>query len=187
MTFLSVLAIAVALATDACAVSLAIGAAGRSISCVQTARVSGTFGFFQGGMPIVGWLSGNALLDLIGPFDHWIALVILVAIGTRMIISAFRGEPSFRSDPTSGFLLLALAIATSIDALAVGFSLAMARVSVWFPAVIIVAVTAALSGLALRIGYRAGLRWGRWTQIAGGAILCVIGLRILLEHMGGGF
>lgn len=182
----SILAMALALAMDAFAVSLAIGTVRTSPSRAEIARVSSTFGAFQGAMPILGWSFGSALRNLMGAVDHWIAFAILLGIGIRMIASASRASPVLRSDPTRGVVLLGLGIATSIDALAAGFTLAIVQVVIWVPALIIAAVTAALSILALGVGRRAGHRLGRFAEIAGGLVLCAIGLRILIAHLTGG-
>jgi putative Mn2+ efflux pump MntP len=187
MAYTSIVAIAVALAMDAVAVSLAIGVSERDLTRAQAARASLTFGVFQGGMPVLGWFLGGAIVHLISRFDHWVAFVILAAIGVRMIVSGLRGRPTFTSNPTSGMILLGLALATSIDALAVGFSFAMMSVSIWMAAIIIAIVTSVLSAIAMALGRRAGVRWSRWAEIAGGIILCAIGLRIMLEHTAGAF
>ncbi len=186
MSTVSILALSVALALDAFAASLAIGAMSVSISRKRMFRVALTFGGFQGVMPVLGWIFGNVLLGPLSRVDHWIAFAVLVAVGVHMIISALRGRPALSSDPTHGWLLLGLAVATSIDALAAGFSLALVRSSIFLPAVSIGVITAAMSATALCVGRRAGRRLGRWAELAGGITLIVIATQILVRHLSEG-
>jgi putative Mn2+ efflux pump MntP len=186
MDLVPALGLSAGLAMDAFAVSLAIGASRASISRTEIARVAFAFGAFQGAMPVAGWFVGGALLHWIVMWDHWIAFLILAAVGIRMIVGSLRGLPAFRSDPTGGAVLLGLAIATSIDALAAGFSLAMLRSPILAPALMIGGVTFVSCAAALRIGRRAGIALGRWAEGAGGVVLVAIGLNILFGHLRGG-
>lgn len=179
------LVIAVGLAMDAFAVSVAGGAGGRLRQPRSAVRLAFHLGLFQGLMPIIGWYLGSQAVHLVGGFGRWVAFGLLVYIGGRMIASSFKPEDADRSDdtdPSRGWTLVGLSVATSIDALAVGISLAMVGVAIWQPAVIIGVVTAAISLLGIGIGDRVGRRWGSRVEIIGGVLLMIIGLRILVEN-----
>jgi putative Mn2+ efflux pump MntP len=134
-------------------------------------------------MPVIGWLLGSRIAPLIASVDHWIAFGLLAFVGGRMIRSGVGpGEKSYSRDPSRGLTLVMLATATSIDALAIGLSLAMLRVRIWYPSAVIGVVTGGLSLLGLRLGMRLGARFGKGMQVVGGAVLSLIGLRILFSH-----
>lgn len=184
MTFAMILLIAVGMAMDAFAVSLGIGTTRQANLPRPIFRLSFHFGLFQALMPIVGWLAGNTVASLISQFDHWIAMILLAFVGGRMIHSGLRPESeSYRSDPSRGGTLIVLCVATSIDALAIGLSLAMLRVNILYPSVVIGVVTASLSLTGLLIGYKLGTRFGKRMEILGGLILNGIGLRVLITHL----
>jgi putative Mn2+ efflux pump MntP len=184
MGFIEILMIAVGLAMDAFAVSLAAGTSGSAVGPRAAFRLSFHFGLFQFMMPVVGWFLGARIAPLISSVDHWIAFGLLVFVGMRMIRSGFnQGGKVYATDPSRGLTLVVLAIATSIDALAIGLSLAMLRVKIWYPSVVIGVVTSGLSLFGLRVGTRLGARFGKRMEIAGGAILALIGLRMLLSHL----
>ena len=184
MSFWTIGLIAIGLAMDAFAVSLGIGAA-RSASTVRPAfRIFFHFGLFQAGMTLLGWLVGSSIARLIASFDHWIAFALLAWVGIRMIHSGLKpGEEIHRGDPTRGAILIMLCVATSLDALAVGLSLAMLRVNILSAASVIGIVAAGLSLLGLLIGNGLGKRFGKSMEILGGLILIGIGLRILYTHL----
>ncbi|MCK4375621.1 MAG: manganese efflux pump [Candidatus Brocadiae bacterium] len=184
MSILHIFLIAVGLAADAFAVSVAEGVALRKVTREDTLRVALYFGAFQGAMPVVGWLVGHSLRSVVESYDHWVAFGLLMLIGGKMVADALFGfgtaEPR---NPSRGGRLIMLAIATSIDALAVGMSLAMLRVRIWTPAVIIGVVTGLLCATGIQMGDRIGSRLGRWAELGGGIILCLIGARILTDHL----
>ncbi len=184
MTF-TTLVIAVALAMDAFAVAIGTGATLKSVDARQTFRLAWHFGLFQALMPILGWVVGWHVQGLIEAFDHWIAFGLLAFVGVRMIRESLDPDPETpKHDPTRGVTLVMLSVATSIDALAVGLSMAVLRVSVWVPAAIIGVVAALFTVLGLQIGRWAGAagRWGRLAEIGGGLVLVGIGVKILVEH-----
>jgi putative Mn2+ efflux pump MntP len=184
MGFLEILMIAVGLAMDAFAVSLGAGASGRALGGRAVFRLSFHFGLFQFMMPVIGWFLGTRIAPLISSVDHWIAFALLAFVGVRMIRSGFDDcAEMFATDPSWGLTLVMLAVATSIDALAIGLSLAMLRVRIWYPSVVIGVVTGGLSLVGLREGTRLGVRFGKRMEVAGGAILTLIGLRLLLSHL----
>ena len=188
MGWLSILGIAVALAMDAFAVSIAAGVTVRRITNRHVFRIAFHFGLFQFLMPIVGWLAGSAVAEHIQAFDHWIAFGLLGLVGGKMLLDAARsGKDSHGTprDPTRGLTMVALSIATSIDALAVGVSLAILGVSIWAPSVVIGAVAGVLSMIGIRFGARIGPRLRRWADALGGVVLIGIGTRILVLHLQG--
>lgn len=174
--------IALALSIDAFAVSMAAAAAGRVYGIRSVFRLSFHFGLFQFLMPIIGWAAGATLEPLIASFDHWIAFLLLMIVGVRMLIPTDGSKAMQLDDPSRGLLLVTLATATSIDALAVGLSLAMLKVSVWLPSVIIGVVAAAMSLVGIYLGSRMQVRLGRKAEILGGIILIFIAVRIVVEH-----
>ena len=135
-------------------------------------------------MPILGWLAGVGVAPLIASFDHWIAFGLLVLIGVRMISSAFRFEQSNdRRDPSRGVRLIALSVATSIDALAVGLTLAFLGIDIWWPSAAIGFITGSVCVFAIVLGNQLHVRFGRTAEAIGGAVLIAIAIRILVSHL----
>ena len=184
MSFIEIFAIALGLAMDAFAVSLSAGGCGRASGHGAAFRLSLSFGFFQFIMPVIGWYGGIHIASIMEPVDHWIAFGLLAFVGIRMIRAGFDHEfESYQSDPSKGWTLLMLSIATSIDALAVGLSIALLGVSIWYPSIVIGIVAAILSLIGLHLGCRLGERFGKRMEVVGGLILIGIGIRILIEHL----
>ena len=183
MNFLHILLIAVGLAMDALAVSIAEGIALRKVTGTHTLRVSLHFGAFQGAMPIVGWLAGTSLRSFIGAFDHWVAFILLSFIGGKMIVESFSIEDI---RPLVRFrMLIALALVTSIDALAAGLSFSSLDAPILLPAAAIGVITFILSYIGVYLGARLSRveRLERYANLLGGVVLILIGVRILLEHL----
>ncbi len=186
MSIPEILFIAVALAMDAFAVSVAAGTSGLMAGARAKFRLSFHLGFFQFFMPIAGWYAGMHIAPLVSAIDHWVAFFLLSFIGIRMIADAFGDKgKKVKKDPSRGYTLVLLAVATSIDALAVGFSLAMINVDIWYPSVMIGIITAAMSLAGIQLGRFLGHRAGPRMEIAGGAILIVIAVRILASGLSG--
>lgn len=186
MTLITLLGIAVGLAMDAFAVSVTTGIClGCRVRIHHTVRMAFFFGFFQFFMTVLGWGLGTSVAGLIQTFDHWIAFGLLVVIGGKMISDADsdRSGNEGSADPTRGLTLIALSIATSIDALVVGVSLGVLNTGIWQPSVIIGLVAAAFTVAGIRLGCRIGTAVNRWIEILGGVILMLIGAKILLEHV----
>ncbi len=183
MPFYEIFLVALSMAMDAFAVCLVAGSMGQASSPRPVFRLSFHFGLFQFIMPVLGWLAGRTLEPLIRNYDHWVAFGLLAFVGGHMIYAAVRGEEESRPDPSRGWTLVALSVAVSIDALAVGLSLGVLGISVWYPAFIIGLVTGFLSLAALRIGRDFGSRLGRPVEIIGGLVLIAIGLRIVFSHL----
>jgi manganese efflux pump family protein len=179
-----IIGIAFGLAMDAFAVAIAAGLSLRQLHGHQVFRLAFHFGLFQFMMPILGWLAGQTMHRWIAAFDHWVAFALLAFIGGKMFRESFHEERrEAGDDPTRGWLLLTLSIATSIDALAVGLSLAFLRVSIWMPSVVIGVVAATMTALGMTFGSRLGARFGKWAERTGGLVLIGIGLRILVSHL----
>jgi putative Mn2+ efflux pump MntP len=187
MSILSILGIAVALAMDAFAVSIAVGISLKKISARQTFRLSWHFGLFQALMPVLGWWVGSAVQDFVQSWAHWIAFGLLAAVGTNMLREAIQfdhesDEP--RKDSTKGLTMVILSIATSIDALAVGFSMSMLKISIITPAIVIGIVAAAFTITGMHLGKKVAAfqRLSVYAELLGGVVLWGIGLNILYEH-----
>jgi len=179
------LTIAVGLAMDAFAVSVSLGSSVRRVNKRHTLSVALWFGGFQGGMPVLGWLAGQSVRSYVVAWDHWVAFGLLTLIGSKMIVDSLlgRGAAGGAEVPGAGRLLV-LGLATSVDALAVGVSLAMLRVRIWEPAIVIGIVTGVLSALGIELGEHVlGARLGKYAHLAGGAAVCGIGVKILVEHL----
>jgi putative Mn2+ efflux pump MntP len=184
LTLLESLLIALGLAMDAFAVALAAGATGRSVGKRAAFRLSFHFGLFQFLMPVIGWYGGSLFAKRIASVDHWIAFGLLAFIGGRMVKAGAGGPEEVKTgDPSKGMSLIVLSVATSLDALAIGLSIAMLRVSVWYPAVIIGIVAAALTLVGVRVGRHLGLEFGQRMELIGGLVLIGIGVKILVEHL----
>jgi manganese efflux pump family protein len=189
MSLWEVLVVAVGLSMDALAVSLAASASQRAVGGRATFRLAFHFGLFQCLMPILGWLLGTTVAPYIAAFDHWIAMILLGIVGGRMIRSGLSDDEASSEageqprDPSRGLTLIMLSVATSIDALAVGLTLAMLGSNIWQASVIIGLVTGGLSVGAVRIGSRVGQTFGKKMEVVGGLALVAIGLRILVQHL----
>jgi len=177
---------AIALAMDAFAVAVASGVSLKTVSHRQTFRLAWHFGFFQALMPVIGWSAGLKVRSLIEHYDHWVAFALLTLVGVHMILEAMdkgkKDQP--RSDPTRGLRMVTLSVATSIDALAVGLSLSLLKISIWLPAMVIGVVAAVATAAGLHLGKKAGAssHLSSYAEITGGTVLIAIGLKVLYEH-----
>lgn len=186
MDFFTILVIAVGLAMDAFAVSVACGVTITRMGLRQTLTIASSFALFQAIMPVIGWSAGLSFRNYIAPYDHWIAFVLLAGIGFKMIYEARKLEDEedqkdLHSVMTAGRLLL-LSIATSIDALAVGLSFSILNITILTPALIIGFITGGLSHAGIILGRKVGHLLEGKVEIVGGVILILIGLKILFEH-----
>lgn len=183
MDALTIIGIALGLAMDAFAVSVASGVTLRCFRIKHALRIALFFGGFQAVMPILGWLAGLTLKEVISRFDHWIAFGLLVIIGVKMIIESFGlNDENEKCDTIDIGTLLLLAIATSIDALAVGVTFAFLDMAILTPILIIGIVTFGLSLAGVFIGDKLGHFFEKRIEIIGGLILIGIGIKIVLEH-----
>ena len=182
---ITLLGIAVGLAMDALAVAIATGIVLGKVTGRQTFRLSWHFGLFQFLMPVVGWQAGLSVEQHLSGYGHWLAFGLLGFIGVKMIHEAMRGTDAEKSvsDPTRGVSLVLLSVATSVDALAVGLSLGVLRIRIWYPAVVIGMVAGALTAIGLHLGAPLGNRLGRKMEILGGLVLIGIGCSILFRRL----
>lgn len=178
------LILAVALAMDSVAVSIAIGSKYRRLPLSRTVLAAGMFGFFQGAMPLAGYAIGVTFAEQVQSFDHWIAFVLLVGLGAKMLYEAYKNEFDEEVSDLKTKTLLSLAIATSIDAMAVGVTFAFLQTDIWSASAIIAAVTFVLCIAAVYVGKRLGSLLESKAEMLGGVILIALGCKILAEHLG---
>lgn len=182
--------IGVGLSMDAFAVAICKGLAMSRINWRHAAVIALFFGGFQALMPLVGWALGTQFADLITPVDHWIAFALLAIIGGKMLYEALRGDDDEAADASAegerldAKELVMLAVATSIDALAVGITFAFLGVNIVEACALIGVTTFVLSFVGVAVGNQFGARFEKPATIAGGIVLILIGVKILLEHLG---
>ncbi|CAK7012428.1 MAG: putative manganese efflux pump MntP [Paraeggerthella hongkongensis] len=189
MGFVELLLVGVGLSMDAFAVSVCKGLCMKRLNMRQALVIALFFGGFQALMPLIGWALGTQFEQFITPVDHWIAFGLLLIIGAKMLWDSFHGDDDEQlSCAVDGRLdlreLTMMAVATSIDALAVGITFAFLRVDIVASVVVIGVTTFALSLVGVAVGHRFGARYEKTATIAGGVVLILIGLKILLEHLG---
>lgn len=188
MDLLVMFGIAVGLSMDCLAVSLGCG---MRLGCPdnrQTLRMALAFGAAQAIMPVIGWAAGHSVVGYIKDYDHWLAFALLSFVGGKMIFEYFEKEcpeEEKACDPTRGRELLVLSIATSIDALAVGLSLAFLEAGIALPAIIIGVTCFAITLFGVKLGGKASELLGKRMELVGGLVLVAIGVKILVEHLAG--
>jgi putative Mn2+ efflux pump MntP len=177
MDWTSAIALAFALAFDAFAVAIAVGIRLGHLDRWSVFRLAFHFGFAQFGMPIIGWRAGELMFDLVGSFGSWLAAAVLLGLGLRLIWEQFnKEEREWKGDPTRGVSLIVLMLATSIDALGAGLSLALIGTDILYPALLIGVVAAMMTILGLVSGRAVGIRFSRIAGVIGGLIL--VGLAV---------
>ncbi len=183
MSLINILFIAIALSFDAMAVAAANGAHHHQMKTKKALKIAFYFGFFQFIMPLIGYVLGIGLVQFISGIDHWIAFILLTILGVKMLIESFKKEEEKKIDIHSFKILLTQSVATSIDALIVGITIALLPVNIWLSVSIIGITTFVLSLISIYIGKKSGEKWGKKAEIIGGIVLIVIGLKILLGHI----
>ncbi len=190
MIHISIFLIGLSLSMDALAVAVTIGICRSEIHFRHALKVAIFFGGFQALMPLVGYLAGRSVAGLIEPVDHWIAFLLLSLIGGKMLYEALHEQPIEngdaacpREDPTATRPLLLMAVATSIDALAAGISLALGDIPIVESVIAIGLITAVLSGTGVLLGRRLGALFQRYATVAGGSVLILIGVKIVIDHL----
>ena len=186
MDLIAVPLIAVGLSMDCLAVAIAGSISMPNVSHSQILRVALAFGLFQFGMLVGGWYAGHTVVETVEAYDHWIAFGLLLLVGAHMLLEALRGEEEEdrkHTDITRGIPLLTLSIATSIDSLGVGLSLAFVEAKVWLAALIVGSVCFLITAAGFYTGKRVGGWLGRWADAVGGLVLIAIGIRILITHL----
>lgn len=186
MGIIEIIAVGIGLAMDAFAVSICKGLKMRKINYTHTLIIALFFGGFQALMPLIGWLLGKQFETYIVSIDHWIAFALLAFIGGKMIYESFKKEEEDSSETEKLDLkeLTVMAIATSIDALAVGITFAFFQVNIISAISIIGVITFVICTAGVIIGHNFGAKYKNKAELAGGIVLVVIGLKILLEHLG---
>lgn len=183
MSLLSLFIIAVGLSMDAFAVSVCKGLAMRKATLKNAVTVGLWFGGFQGLMPFLGYLLGSRFQSYIAAIDHWIAFALLSLIGISMIREALSKEQECADASLAPKVMFLLAVATSIDALAVGVTFAFLKVNILAAVALIGVITFSLSMAGVKIGNVFGLRYKSGAELAGGVILILMGIKILIEHL----
>lgn len=183
MELFEIISIGIGLAMDAFAVSVCKGLSMKKINWKNALIIALYFGIFQAVMPIVGYFLGTTLSGVFQKVDHWIAFILLAIIGVNMIKESTDDELEKRNDKVDFKTMIVLAIATSIDALAVGITFAFFKVNLLLAVTVIGVVTFALSILGVLIGNKFGDKLQNKAELTGGIILIIIGLKILLEHL----
>lgn len=184
MGVLEILLIGISLAMDAFAVSICKGLSMKKMDLKKTIIIAIYFGAFQALMPVVGYFLGSTFSELVSSIDHWIAFALLSIIGGNMIKESFYDEEDKRNDKVDFKTMIVLAIATSIDALAVGITFAFLKTNIIFSASLIGIITFFMSILGVKIGNIFGDKFQNKAEFTGGTILILIGIKILLEHLG---
>ncbi len=185
MGFIELFALAVGLSMDAFAVSVCKGLSMKKTNLKGMAICGAWFGGFQALMPLIGFFLGGLFADAIAAVDHWVAFILLALIGVNMLKETFSKTEDAPDADLSFGTMLRMAVATSIDALAVGISLSMAgNVNIWAAIALIGCTTFVLSALGVKIGGVFGNRFEKKAQAVGGIILIILGVKILLEHLG---
>ncbi|WP_282014716.1 manganese efflux pump MntP family protein [Marinifilum flexuosum] len=184
MELVSIFLIALGLSVDSFAASVCSGLAIKKIRFLQAVKIAFFLALFQGGMPVIGWFIGWEINELIKDFDHWIAFILLAGLGSKMIYESLsNNEEDSSFNPLKLTVLIGISVATSIDALVIGFSMALIDVIIWWPAVIIGVVTFIASMLGMLLGKKIGSQTSKRFEVVGGIVLILIGLRILIEHL----
>jgi len=184
MDLITITAIALGLSLDSFAVSLSCGVVESKIRFRNAMRIAFILALFQGGLTVLGFFLGTTVSVYIERYDHWIAFLLLMVLGIRMVIGGLkRGEDRQPADINRLPVVLTMAVGTSIDAFAVGISFALLKVHIWTAGLVIGTVTFLASMTAIRIGKSAGSRLGQRVEVLGGIILAAIGIRILVEHI----
>ena len=184
MGAIEILLISIGLAMDAFAVSVCKGLAMKKMSWKKAIIIGLYFGIFQAVMPVIGYFLGTTFEKFITYVDHWVAFILLVGIGINMVKEAFNKESENRNDNVDMKTMLVLSIATSIDALAIGITFACLKIHIVMPVITIGLITFIISVIGVKIGNQFGDKYGKKAEIMGGVILILLGIKILLEHLG---
>ena len=184
MGAIEILLIGIGLAMDAFAVSVCKGLAMKKMSWKKAILIGLYFGIFQAVMPVIGYFLGTTVERFITNVDHWVAFILLVGIGINMVKEAFDKESENRNDNVDVKTMLVLSIATSIDALAIGITFACLKIHIVMPVITIGLITFIISVIGVKIGNRFGDKYEKKAEIMGGVILILLGIKILLEHLG---
>ncbi|MCT4672656.1 MAG: manganese efflux pump MntP family protein [Prolixibacteraceae bacterium] len=187
MNFWALTLVGIGLSVDSLVASIATGACVQKINIKHTLKVAFFLAFFQGLMPYIGWKVGGVFKGYIESFDHWIAFILLVALGGKLIYDSFHPEEADcnKKEPTHFLPLIMMSIATSIDALIIGVGFGLIDVEIHFAMIIIGIVTFLFASFGVFIGKKIGCRINQGVEIAGGILFFLLGTKILIEHLYG--
>lgn len=183
MGIIEILLISVGLAMDAFAVSVCKGLSMKKMNWKKAIIVALYFGFFQALMPAIGYFLGTTFESIVTKIDHWLAFILLSAIGINMLKEAFSKEKESLNDEVNFKTMIVLALATSIDALAIGITFAFLKVNLLSAVMMIGIITVTISIIGVKIGNKFGDKYDKKAEIFGGVILIILGLKILVEHL----
>jgi len=184
MQIFNILLISMGLAMDCFAVSLAIGTSGQIPDLRGKLRLAAHFGIFQAGMTTLGWVLGGSIIHYVASWDHWMAFVLLGYVAYKLLKSGLTQDcEAFQQNPSKGKTMVLLSVATSIDAFAVGLSIAFMQIPILFSVLAIGVVSALLSIIGLFAGHRLSCQFGKRMEIVGGLVLLFIAFRVVLTHL----
>ncbi len=185
MDLITIFIIAVSLSIDSFAASIVLGANSKQVSIFNIIKVALIFGFFQAVMPIFGWSVGNKFEYIIKSIDHWIAFVLLLLVGGKMIYESLSKSKKNNSniDISNFYLIITLGISTSIDAMVIGISFGVLRIAIQTPIIIIGITTFIFSTTGVILGKKVGIKFGNKFEVIGGVVLILLGVKILIEHL----
>jgi len=185
MNLLILILIGVGLSVDSFAASITIGACSSRIKVNHILKVAVFMALFQGTMPLLGWFIGSSFKNIIASFDHWVAFILLLGIGGKLIYEGIKSsdEKSSGIAPTKTLIVMGMALATSIDALIIGISFGLIGVNIWLAMLVIGVSTFIFSTVGVAVGKKIGKKINKGIEIAGGAVLIILGLKILVEHI----
>lgn len=184
MSIIEIILLSIGLAMDAFAVAICKGLSMKKMNWKNAIIIALYFGVFQALMPVLGYFLGTTFENLVTSIDHWLAFILLVAIGGNMIKEAFSKDEEGKDDRVDFKTMIVLAVATSIDALAIGITFAFLNVNIMLSVSCIGIITFAISLIGVKIGNRFGDKFQNKAELLGGIILIILGLKILLEHLG---
>lgn len=183
MHYFDMLFVAIGLSSDTFAVSVSTGLAVNRLRFLQAFRIAIVLAFFQGLMPLLGWLGGKQVEQYVSHLDHWIAFVLLTALGIKMLSETLKHKSSKDFNPMMLPVLIGMAIATSIDALVVGVSFAFLEIDIFSAAVLIGFVTFLAAMIGMLLGKNVSGKFGKRVELLGGIVIIAIGLKILISHL----
>lgn len=183
LDFITIFLIAIGLCFDSFAVSVSSGLMMKHINFFDAMKIAFSLAFFQGMMPLLGWMAGKRISEYLSNYDHWIAFVLLSFIGLRMIWESQKADENKTFNPLNIWFLIYMSVATSIDALIIGLSFAFLKTDIYTSILIIGIVTFIAAMLGILFGKKAGAHFGKKMEVLGGIILIVIGFKILIEHL----
>lgn len=183
MDIITIVVIAIGLSMDSFAVSITNGLTIRGLNLKKKIFISSTLSIFQALMPLLGWLIGSGYKNYIEVIDHWLAFLLLLFIGLKMVYEGIKKNNASEKSHLNLTILLGQSFATSIDAFAVGISFAFLNLSITVPILIIGIITLIISFIGLSLGKFLGVKFGKSSEIFGGLVLIGIGIKVLLEHL----